>query len=163
MRQRDENNRPVWRTICTASCNTTVYAGSEYRVSGDGVTGSRILKIDPSPYPARLYADAGSSGGRTLGIVALSVGGAAMLLGIVGATLSASCDNCDAAGRAENNRRIWQIAVPLMLGGGAVVAGGIILVVSNRTKLDFRSSGPAWVPRVGLGHGVEIGPDGLRF
>jgi hypothetical protein len=163
VRQRDENNRLVWRTLCTASCDTTVYAGAEYRVSGDGVTGSRVIKIDPSPYPARLYAQAGSSGARTLGIVAVSVGGAALVHGLVGAVLSSSCTDCDAAARADNERRIWQLAVPLMLGGGAAVAGGLILMISNRTKLDFTSSDPTWAPRIGLGHGFELTPEGLRF
>jgi hypothetical protein len=163
VRQRDASDKLVWRPVCARTCTTPAFFGAEYRVSGPGVTGSRVFKIEPSPYPMYVHADAGSSAWRTTSIIMLPVGGTAMILGMV-VFATAGCSHCEEGPAYDQHRReVLQVGLPLLLGGAAIVAGGIVLMISNRTKLEIVSPRYASVPRFDLGGGFAIGPQGLTF
>jgi hypothetical protein len=152
----------VWRSLCTGGCTTTAYVGLEYRVSGDGVSNSKVIKVDPAPFPAYLHADAGSSTARTMGVVLLPVGGAAMVLGMVVLALS-GCSHCENESIGGTPREAIAIGVPLLVGGAGLVAGSIVLILANRTKLTLTNSQYGSVPRFDLGRGFAMGLEGLRF
>lgn len=163
VRSRDADDRLTWKTICTGACTTTAFTGAEYRVSGRGVSTSKTFKILPSPYPASVHAEAGSSGARTGGLVLLPIGGVAFVIGMVALVLGGECYECDSVERGQQRDRALTIGLPMMAAGAAGIAGGIILIVSNRTKLDFTPGTVASTPRVKLGRGFELAADGLRF
>jgi hypothetical protein len=110
-----------------------------------------------------VHADAGSSAWRTTGIIMLPPGGVAMVLGIVVFALS-GCSHCEEEpAYSQHRREVLQVGLPLLLGGAALVAGGIVMIISNRTKLDVVSPRYGSAPRFELGGGFALGPQGLTF
>lgn len=159
----DAEGSKEWKPICTGPCTTTLFPGAQYRVSGEGITTSKTFTVDAAPNPLQLRADAGSSGARTTGVVLAYAGGAGMVAGLFYVALGGMCILCDEGEKSSKRAEAWQIGGPIMLGGVAVLAGGLVLMVSNKTKLDFGPNHASAAPRLELGKGFELAADGLRF
>jgi hypothetical protein len=91
----------------------------------------------------------------------LPVGTAALVLGIVVFVFS-GCGDCEGESLSRFHREVLAVGLPLTVGGAALVAGGIVAIVGNRTKLEFARPMYGSSPRFELG-GFAIGPEGLRF
>lgn len=155
----DERGEFVWAPVCREACTTLAVPGADYRVGGRGVPNSRVFTVEQSLNPMYLRARAGSSGARTGGAVLIAAGGVALTVGLTIISLSGSCDTCS----KDSNRRAVGSAVSLFLIGGGLIAGGIVLIVSNRTRLDFADPRFTSTPSLRLGRAFQLGPDGLRF
>jgi hypothetical protein len=74
------------------------------------------------------------------------------------------CSHCeDGPTNDQYRREVFSVGLPLLLGGAALVAGGLVMIISNRTKLEVVSPRFGSVPRFDLGGGFAIGPQGLTF
>jgi hypothetical protein len=139
-----------WRPVCAAPCTTQAFVGREYRVSGPRSSTSRSFEFQPTPYPAWIRADMGSSTARAVGFVLTTIGGVVCLAGSVLA-ISGSQDGPKEAGTA------------MVLVGGGALAAGIVLVVNSKTRLTIQTGPVARAPSLRLGKGLELSAEGLRF
>jgi hypothetical protein len=86
-----------------------------------------------------------------------------MTVGIVVLTLS-GCSHCDQSQAPRGvPREAITIGVPMVAVGVGMVVGGILLITSNRTKLQLGTPGYASAPRIDLGRGFALGPQGFVF
>lgn len=153
----------AWRTVCNRACRTPGIVGAKYRVSGDGVTTSKSFIVHPSPNPVVVHADAGSSANRGTAVVLMSIGGATMIVGIVVVALGSVCALCSGAEKSDRRRDAAVVGTPVIVVGAGALAGGLVMLFANRTRLDFAPGAAASVPRVKLGRALELTTDGLRF
>lgn len=146
-----------WYNVCRAPCTVNAGVGALYRVSGDGVSPSRNVVVGGNENPIFLRAETGSRTGLGIGIGMTVVGGLAVLAGAV--TMAKNyCFCSDPSLEQQRNTTIGAIA---FAAGGGLLAGGIVLVVHSKTKLEFRSAGAA-PPSIRLGR-LELSPAGIRF
>jgi hypothetical protein len=150
LQARDVSRRGEWTTICRAPCTTRAPASFAYRVSGPGAPWSKTFTLGPEEWPLSIHARPGSTAAKTTGVVLVPVGGLGVLFGFIGAVSS---------GRSENDRLAL---LGLGFAGAAVLATGIVLIATGRTKVTME---PAFATGffLPLGRGVALTPAGLTF
>ena len=153
------SNDWAWRPVCKGSCSIQASVGAQFRVGGAGVVDSDTFVVVPGDGPLWLRARAGSSAGQGAGALALVLGGACVVGGLLswfhGVASTADCAGCSDHGKAATGRIVFVL-------GFASLVTGIALVASNSTKLEFDPKQPSSA-RLELGRGVALGVDGLRF
>src|SRR4029077_17858812 len=117
--------RPPFFTICVSPCDTVVPADGKYRVSGDLVRPSRRFVLPEGAVHDTIVVRPASSLAFGGGIILTAVGVAAVALGALGFVFSAFSDSPD----GSDNQAGRNVAIGLMLGGGAVAGGGVALMV----------------------------------
>ena len=130
-----------WRPVCVAPCNVPIPGGPRYRISGPGVQTSRPFALPPQ---AQLGVDTGSSELHTLGLIAISFGGASLVASFVLflSTIGYSCSDC-IDGLANTTTANWGWGT---LAGGVVgLVAGIVLVAETRTHVTLMGEPLAWV------------------
>ena len=131
----DEKRRP-FSTICVSPCDTVVPAVGQYRISGDGIRPSRRFVLPEGAIHDTMVVSPKSSLAFGAGIVLTVVGAAALGLGALGLIFSRFDDSPD----GSNDQTGRNVAIGLMLGGGAVAGGGAALIVLNASTKVFQTS-----------------------
>jgi hypothetical protein len=129
-----------WITVCTAPCDKAVSTAFSYRVGGEGIRNSRVFSLHPANGSRETVdVDEGSKAGFVLGIVGVSVGSAALFVGLIVVLVSSITESFDGG---ESPDRSGQQAGLAILGVGLVgVIGGAVAIATNaRTKV---TEGPA--------------------
>ena len=159
----DERGEFVWAPVCRGACTTLAVPGADYRVGGRGVPNSGSFTVEQSLNPMYVRARAGSSGARTVGIAMIPAGGVALMAGLFVVIYAGSCDTCSEQERQDSNREVAGTAGSFFLLGGGLIAGGIVLLVSQRTRLDFSDPRFTSTPSLRLGKSFRLSSGGLRF
>ncbi len=131
-----------WVTVCNAPCDLALDLDSNYRVSGGGIRRSGIFRLAGKPGDHIIVTiDPASKGGFTGGIVLISLGAPAFVIGgltlLVVAAIDSSQSSCTTSGTYNNcstnaDTGTAKIVGWSMLGGGAAgIVIGIVLVSSN--------------------------------
>jgi hypothetical protein len=87
----------TWEIACVAPCETTVDAGSMYRVNGGGVTTSRDFTLPPGRNPLRLHLVPRSAFLHGTGIFLTVLGAVLTGLGVLGIVDAPSLSDTSAA------------------------------------------------------------------
>jgi hypothetical protein len=163
----DDDDDALWRKLCVEPCGMWIPSGTRLRVNGD----FRVSSAFSVPAQPRLHlrVTPASSGARVGGIVLISVFSPFVVLGslLTLATADSRSDDATTASRA------------IFVVGLAGLGTGLVLLISNRaTKVQFAAptgaTGPRrfWAPalrsafvspRVELGQGLSLSPEGLHF
>jgi hypothetical protein len=163
-KSRDEDEDDAWRKLCVEPCAMWIPSGTRLRIDGDfRVSAPFVLPPRPS---LRVAVDPARSGLRVTGIVFLPVFGTFAFIG--GVLYLASSDVSSSSG----GREIRTLAGGFGLFGLAGVATGLALFLTNqRTTVDLLDPNaaprasllPRAVPRVAIGKGLWLSPEGIRF
>jgi hypothetical protein len=117
-----------WQTVCSSPCDQSFPAHGTYRIAGSGTRPSHSFTLSATHGRADLVVNPSSSGWFVGGIVMLSVGGAALLVGaFIGliADLTSKVDTSGTSSQIESTG--WTVA-----GVGAIgLIAGIVAVASN--------------------------------
>ena len=125
------------RVVCESPCDQLVDArrGQRFVVAGDGVPASEPFQLHAQRGDVKMNVDAGSSGRRAGGVLLTSLGAAGVAYGVLGLVLGAVA-NDDASTRDLGEA--LQTSGGISLGAGvATLAGGIVLIATSRTRIDF--------------------------
>jgi hypothetical protein len=138
-----------WRDVCQAPCDMSLPTNTMYRVGGPGVKSSRPFSIEASGGKAVLDVHGASSGAFAGGIVLVSLGPLAILVGslvaLVGAAENAS-DCSFVSSSCSSSRGDGLVAgglVTLGIGVAATVIGGVLIGTNSRTKVGQPLAGVA--------------------
>jgi hypothetical protein len=142
-----------WLDVCEGPCTVPGHVGSVYRVGGHGVSNSRTFNLPAGSDSFVLVAHPGSSTQRALGFVVIPIGALAMTVGF----------SMKEAGDLFHDESAAHTGVGILLAGAVALAGGIAVVVSNATQLDFQSGSRAAIPKITLARGLELSAEGIRF
>ena len=137
------------RQICVSPCDEVIDGrrGQIFSAAGD-FPGSKSFTLAERQGDVELTVDPGSSGLRTLGVVTVALGGAAILGGILVAVLGSIsvpetvCDESGCHDKPED-KSVSPAAIGLLVGGGVGVVGGIVLIVASRTGWDLHDKSGA--------------------
>ena len=115
--------------------------GQRFVVAGDGVPASEPFQLHAQRGDVKMNVDAGSSGRRAGGVLLTSLGAAGVAHhGVLGLVLGAVA-NDDASTRDLGEA--LQTSGGISLGAGvATLAGGIVLIATSRTRIDFAPAEP---------------------
>jgi hypothetical protein len=152
-----DDDDPGWVDECALPCSKRLDPKQRYRIAGEGIVSSNAFRLNPMHRTLR--ADVGTKAGKVGGIVILSLGGATTVTGLSILMLSSFVRLVD----SENSeaKQLQLIGGMVTLGGIGAIVGGILMIVGNRTKVNYDTSySPA---RVGLGKGVWLSPQGIQF
>lgn len=116
-----DRNNPAY-VICTSPCDTWVSPGS-YRIASDGMRASDHFELLANAERETVVVAPASSAAFGIGIALIVVGGVVAVLG----SFVALAD-------FEGSSDTFDLALGLMAGGSAAVAGGIVLVVLNHAS-----------------------------
>ncbi len=147
----------AWQPVCNAPCNVPVPLDADYRVVGEGMRSTSTFKlVDVPGRPVDVEVEPASKASFGGGIALLSVGGAAVVIGLtvalVGAVandtdgLGCGIDNPDPSSCPSNsgNGLVTGGLVTAAVGAAALV-GGIVLTVSNAHS-STRQAVASWLP-----------------
>jgi len=134
-----------WAAVCSTPCDRPLPLGASYRIAGDGVRASRSFMLGgQNGDRVVLDVDTASKGGRTGGIVLVSLGGLSFLIG--GLTLLVVA----AANATSTSTGSAEVIGWTMFGGGAAgVLAGILLITGNSSTKVTQSMEPrkvSWLP-----------------
>lgn len=136
-----------WQTVCSAPCDQAFPAHGTYRIAGDGARPSRNFTLSSMHGRADLVVNPSSSGWFVGGIVLLSVGGAATLVGaFIGliASLTSTVDKTDTSSQIESTG--WTVAGVGLVG----LIAGIVAVASNtHSGVEMHDAAAAPTPQRG--------------
>jgi len=136
-----------WFPVCEGPCDRRLTTGQAYRVSGDGVTASKLFVLE-GPDDVQLQVSPGHSGLHLFGVILIPVGAVALELGfdllVVGA-LTQLCSDC-VSGYA--NTTTLNVGWTMIGAGAAALIAALVIVPSTRTKVtasSIVSPAPAFV------------------
>jgi hypothetical protein len=137
-----EKRMPFY-TICVSPCDTVVAAVGQYRISGDATRPSRRFVLPEGTHNDTIVVRPASRLLFAAGIVLTVVGAAAAGLGVLGFVLSPFAENPD----GSNDQASRNAVIGIMVGGVAVLGGGVALVVLNAsTKVSQTGDRPEQRP-----------------
>jgi hypothetical protein len=119
-----------WFLACEAPCDKLLPLGHEYRLVGPGIVPSRPFSLDASAgQSVAISARTASVTRYRGGIVLVALGSVAIAGGLFVTLLGLFAASCD----AEQCGPPWGLVAGglIVLGGVAVVAGGIVLALTN--------------------------------
>jgi len=139
----DRNDKGTFSPVCHAPCDKMVPLDAMYRVTGDSMKDSRAFKLAGSAGQAvSVNVNPGRRGAFVGGIVMTVIGPIALLTGAV-VYLAGSSSIYSAGFSVGSNDGLQVTGGVLMLGGAALTAVGIPLLVSNaRTKVTQEVGNP---------------------
>lgn len=136
-----------WATVCIAPCGKTLPRGAYYFVDGPGMPRSGKFLLPPGE--ARLHVKPGSSGPWAVGLVLLSLGGSAVIVG--GSLALVGSISTYSKGMATPG------FVLLGVGGVATIVGAILMAKNTTDVLDDHGV------VLGRKSGTRLTPGGLLF
>jgi hypothetical protein len=111
-------------TVCRAPCNEDVPLDWEYKVQGEGMKSSRTFHLEASAGESIVHVDPASKGWFIAGIVGMSTGGAAAVIGfLVGAARSFGCGFYSPSTSSCHSQVDSQLLVTEALAGALFVSG----------------------------------------
>jgi hypothetical protein len=145
--QRDTGDHKHFETVCTAPCEQAVSTSYAYRIGGEGIRNSRVFRLHGDR--ETLSVDEGSKTAFVLGIVGVSVGGAATLAGCLVLLIDGIVS--DAAGSTPETDSVHDLGLGLVVVGLAGVIGGAFAIGSNAhtsVTQDAPAPAAAWLPAI---------------
>jgi hypothetical protein len=130
-----------WQTVCSSPCDQAFPAHGTYRITGDGARPSHSFTLSAMHGRADLVVNPSSSGWFVGGIVMLSVGGAALVVGAVIGLIAEITSTVDKSGTSSQIEATgWTVA-----GVGAIgLIAGIVAMASNgHSSVELRDAGAA--------------------
>ena len=127
------------RLVCTSPCDSVVDGSRGQRFTASGPVGATTFQLAGMQGDVDLLVRPGSALRKYLGIAATSLGGTALILSPV-AALAAGLSG--GIGRNVGSAAA-SAGVSVGVGGLALLAGGIYLLVTGKTRFDLRASPPA--------------------
>jgi hypothetical protein len=152
-------DRKHWMTVCFAPCDKAVSSGFAYRITGDGIRNSRVFSLHaPAGDRETIEVDEGSKSGFVLGIVSVSVGAFAMVVGLFVVFINSIADTLGGGDTSSSSgvETGWVISG---IGLAGVVGGAVAIASNARTGVTQGpvSSTAAWLPS---GAGAPAGTHG---
>jgi hypothetical protein len=136
-----------WEDVCQAPCDLRVPIDATYRVNGDGIQQSRRFRL-PSTYgEARVDVAPASSDTHVFGIVAMGLGGASFVAGLMTmlvAVLTETCSDC-IGGFASTTAP--NIAWALMGGGAVSIVAGAVIFAETKTQVGVTTADAIHAPQ----------------
>jgi hypothetical protein len=126
-----------WAVVCAAPCDAQVPLEREYRIVGEGIRPSRAFAIEANPgQHVVMSVSAASRAGFSAGLALSSVGGAAVVVGLVVLFYGAfgACQTTDAFGdclATQADPGVETVGAVISIAGVAILVTGIILMASN--------------------------------
>jgi hypothetical protein len=142
--------------VCGVPCNRVLDRSAPFVLHGPNVMPSEYFRLPESGDHVLIDVRAGSQRARQAGWWLIFPSIVPILIGVIGVPAELADSSLNAAGRSEGAL----IFAPFLLGGAAMMAGGIYLVVHNKTKVTINPDRDELSLRVGS---VALGPTGLRF
>lgn len=127
--------------VCTSPCDEWVPATGRYRIAGSGTRGSRRFELLANAGRETVVVSPASSTAFGIGIAAIVVGAAAIAIGSLGVLANSFSDDPN----GSSGHGPLDLALGVVVGGLAVEAGGIALVVLNGSSRVHQTtaSGPS--------------------
>lgn len=140
-----------WVQACTSPCDQELPIGDTYRVTGNGVSASKELRLDANPGDTvDLSVDPQSTGGMVLGGILAGGGATAAYVGALVALVGAADASSCRAGmyRSCSDGEDTQSAglITLAVGAAATVGGILIFLSSAKTDISQTSGAPSSSP-----------------
>jgi hypothetical protein len=120
------DEREHWVTVCHSPCDQTVSPG-DYRIGGAGIRRSHVFWVDSRNGDRQTFVvNEASKGDFVLGIVGMSIGFPAMIVGLLVVSVGAAENTLGEDGGGT------ETAGGIIAGAGAFVGiGGIVMTASN--------------------------------
>ena len=131
-----------WRDVCQAPCDISLPSNTMYRVGGPGVRTSRPFSIEGQNGKAVLEVHTASSGAFAGGIVLISLGPLAIIVGSLVALVGAAENTTfcySSSTSCSSNQGDGLVAgglVTMGVGLGATFVGAVLLGTNSRTKVQ---------------------------
>lgn len=133
-----------WRDVCQAPCDMSLPTNTMYRVGGPGVRSSRPFSIEGRDGKAVLEVHAASSGAFVGGIVLVSLGPLAIIVGslvaLVGAAENSTCSitlgGSGTCGSSSGDGLVAGGLVTMGVGVAATIVGGVLIGTNSKTKVQ---------------------------
>lgn len=131
-----------WRDVCQAPCDMSLPTNTMYRVGGPGVRSSRPFSIEGRDGKAVLEVHGASSGAFVGGIVLISLGPLAIIVG-AGVALAGAFENSVSCSgiysTCSSNSGDGLVAgglVTMGIGLAATIIGGVLIGTNSKTKVQ---------------------------
>jgi hypothetical protein len=144
----------AWKDVCTAPCTFKLPSGShELVATGPGYVGGSE-RFDLRPGRNRFVVKPGSAPLRAGGYVLTVLGLTAAVVGVTFALLPPRT-TVDSTGKVVETTSFSSWAVPLAIGGGVAVAGGITMIAFSSTSIRREGEESGVAPKAGRFAGVS--------
>ncbi len=151
-----------WNRICRAPCDQPVDSNGTYSIRGNGIVPSAPFSLPRGA--VRVNAQVGHVGPRIGGLMLTALGGGTLVGGATLLGISALFSSFSTDSSLGNTTKSYNIAGGVMLGiGAAALAGGIVLLVKTRTRVQINGQTVARLPLLSGGRPLYVSANGLRF
>jgi hypothetical protein len=151
-----------WNRICRAPCDQPVDSNGTYSIRGNGIVPSAPFSLPRGA--VRVNAQVGHVGPRIGGLMLTALGGGTLVGGTTLLGISALFSSLSTDSSLGNTTKSYNIAGGVMLGiGAAALAGGIVLLVKSRTRVQINGETVARLPLPSGGRPLYVSANGLRF
>ena len=150
-----------WNRVCRAPCDQPVDSNGSYSIRGNGIVPSAPFTLPTGP--VRVNVQAGHVGPRIGGLMLTALGGGTLLSGGLLLAFGSLFSELDSGSGSAFNSRSYYIAGGVLLGAGAAaLAGGIVLLVKSRTRVQINGEPTAQLhlPRT---RPLYVSAHGLHF
>ncbi len=148
-----------WNRICRAPCDQPVDSNGTYSIRGNGIVPSAPFSLPRGA--VRVNAQVGHVGPRIGGLMLTALGGGTLVGGATLLGISALFSSLSTDSSLSGTTRSYNIAGGVMLGiGAAALAGGIVLLVKSRTRVQINGETVARLPSR---RPLYLSANGLRF
>lgn len=148
-----------WNRICRAPCDQPVDSNGTYSIRGNGIVPSAPFSLPRGA--VRVNAQVGHVGPRIGGLMLTALGGGTLVGGATLLGISALFSSLSTDSSLSGTTRSYNIAGGVMLGiGAAALAGGIVLLVKSRTRVQINGETVARLPS---SRPLYLSANGLRF
>lgn len=150
-----------WNRICRAPCDQPVDSSGTYSIRGNGIVPSAPFSLPRGA--VRINAQVGHVGPRIGGLMLTALGGGTLIGGATLLGISALFSSLSTDSSLANTSKSYNIAGGVMIGvGAAALAGGIVLLVKSRTRVQINGENLARL-HLPSGRPLYVSANGLRF
>ncbi|HRI51365.1 MAG TPA: hypothetical protein PLW65_14390 [Pseudomonadota bacterium] len=151
-----------WNRICRAPCDQPVDSSGTYSIRGNGIVPSAPFSLPRGA--VSVNAQVGHVGPRIGGLMLTALGGGTLIGGATLLGISALFSSLSSDSSLGNASKSYNIAGGVMLGvGAAALAGGIVLLVKSRTRVQINGQTVARLRPSSGGRPLYVSANGLHF